>query len=139
GWLARMLRSASYAGELVVASEGVHTLGGEQHDHDHGDHAAGDHDHGHSHAAGGPDDGPPDPHAWQDPGNVQIYVRNIAAALGRVDPGHQADYTQRAEDYIGKLEALDAWIAEQVGTVPEARRKVIISHASLGYYGKRYG
>src|SRR5690606_14141721 len=82
GWLARVLRAAWYAGDLVGASEGVDALGGEQHDHDHGDQAAGDHGPGRSPAAGGPDDGPPDPHAWQDPGNVQMYVRNIAAALG---------------------------------------------------------
>lgn len=130
GWLNRLLRSAAYGGEVVVASDGIQPLIG----------GHGDDPHGHEHDQhDGDPDGPPDPHAWQDPRNTQVYVRNIAAALGRIDPDHQATYAQRAQDYIGKLDALDAWITEQIATVPPERRKVILSHASLNYYGERYG
>src|SRR6202163_668028 len=37
-----------------------------------------------------------DQHAWLDPNNGVIYVRNIAAALARSDPANAADYRARA-------------------------------------------
>src|SRR6476620_3019688 len=50
-----------------------------------------------------------DQHAWLDPKNGVIYVRNIAAALVRGDPANAAEYRLRAEAYIKELQALDAW------------------------------
>src|SRR3954471_16571623 len=41
-----------------------------------------------------------DQHAWLDPKNGIIYVKNIAAALVRGDPANAADYRARAEAYI---------------------------------------
>ena len=62
-WLNRLSGAAGYTGATVVASSGIK--------------ARDMSDEGQIHA---------DPHAWQDPTNVIIYVGNIAAALGKIDP-----------------------------------------------------
>ena len=41
--------------------------------------------------------------------------------------------------YIVQLKELDAWIKEQVATVPEARRLLVTNHESFGYFADRYG
>jgi len=80
-----------------------------------------------------------DPHVWFDVQNVIIWVRNIERTLSTLDPEGKMIYQRNAETYIGVLEALDAWIVEQVQTIPEERRKLVTSHEALGYFADRYG
>jgi zinc/manganese transport system substrate-binding protein len=81
---------------------------------------------------------PADPHAWQDPGNVVLYVRTIAAALSRVDPGGAATYQANATAYEKQLQVLDAWAAQQFASIPIAQRKVVTSHDAFAYFAARY-
>src|SRR5690606_24835845 len=107
---------------------------------DEDDHGKHEHDDVHSHARepeGSHARHMVDPHAWQDPHNVERYVLNIAEALSRIDPLHASVYASRSTAYIQKLNELDAWIQAQVATVPNEHRRVIVSHASLDYYGER--
>ena len=78
-------------------------------------------------------------HAWQDLRNGQIYVRNIAAALVKVDPANAKTYEANAIDYANQLAELDKWVRSQIEMVPEAKRKVITSHDAFGYFGAAYG
>src|SRR6266403_3003556 len=48
-----------------------------------------------------------DQHAWLDPKNGVIYVKNIAAALAKSDPANASDYRARAAAYIKELQTLD--------------------------------
>jgi zinc/manganese transport system substrate-binding protein/manganese/iron transport system substrate-binding protein len=80
-----------------------------------------------------------DPHVWHDPRNMQIMTANVASALARIDPDPASGYAARADAYRAQLEALDGWIAERIATIPPERRRVVTSHASLGYYLQRYG
>jgi zinc/manganese transport system substrate-binding protein len=80
-----------------------------------------------------------DPHAWQDLTLAQVYVRNIARGLGAADPGGAEAYQRSAEAYAQRLAALDAWVRQQVASVPPARRKVITAHDAFGYFGAAYG
>src|SRR5882757_11277795 len=50
-----------------------------------------------------------DQHAWLDPKNGVIYVRNIAAALVKGDPANAADYRARAAAYTRELQDIDSW------------------------------
>jgi len=50
-----------------------------------------------------------DQHAWLDPRNGVIYVRNIAEALSHLDPANAADYRARAAAYTTELQVLDEW------------------------------
>ena len=55
-----------------------------------------------------------DQHAWMDPKNGIVYVRNIAQALGRLDPANAANYKARAAAYVKELQALDAWMRTEM-------------------------
>jgi zinc/manganese transport system substrate-binding protein len=117
-WAQKLVQSAGYKGRSVVASQGIkpRNLPAEK---------------GHSHAE-------TDPHAWQDPTNVIAYVRNIAAALGQLDPANASSYRANSEAYTKELQALDAWAKEQFAAIPAGKRKVITSHDAFAYFGAHY-
>ena len=117
-WAQGLAKSAGFKGDTVVASAGVkaRTMPGDE---------ANRHDHA-------------DPHAWQNPNNVAQYVRNIAAALSKLDPAGAGTYGANRDAYIRELQALDAWIRAQLATVPPAQRKVITSHDAFGYFAAEY-
>jgi zinc/manganese transport system substrate-binding protein len=80
-----------------------------------------------------------DPHVWHDVANVVIMVGNIRDALVAADPARAELYEANAAAYIAELEALDASIHEQVGTLPQERRKLVTSHDTFGYFAVAYG
>ncbi len=114
-WLNRLSGAAGYTGATVVASSGIK--------------ARDMSDVGQIHA---------DPHAWQDPTNVIIYVGNIAAALGKIDPAGAHFYQDNRDRYVKSLKELDAWGSQQFAQIPAAKRKVLTSHDAFGYLGARY-
>jgi len=83
--------------------------------------------------------GETDPHFWLDPLLVKTYVQNIEAAFSKADPAGAATYRANAAAYDKKLDALDAWIRQQVAQLPPADRKLVMDHASHGYFADRYG
>ena len=85
------------------------------------------------------DSGQVDPHFWLDPIAVQTYVANIRDAFAEADPAGAAVYEANAAAYTKKLGQLDAWIKAQVAQIPETDRKLVMNHASHGYYADRYG
>ena len=124
-WANKLARSAGYKGETVEASKGVKArrMAEKKGLDGHGGHT------GHEDA---------DPHAWQDPNNVVIYVRNIAAGLSRVDPSGASTYQRNADAYVKELQTLDAWAQAQFAAIPAAKRKVITSHDAFGYFAAHY-
>ena len=80
-----------------------------------------------------------DPHFWLDPTLVKTYVANIAKAFSAADPAGATTYQANAAAYDKKLDALDAWIERQIAKIPEADRKLVMNHASHGYFADRYG
>ncbi|WP_226504595.1 metal ABC transporter substrate-binding protein [Pseudomonas sp. MWU16-30317] len=116
GWLDRLIVASGYQGQPVVLSDGIKTRSMEE-------------------------DGErvTDPHAWNSAANAVIYVRNIVAALKRVDPSGAAEYQANGDRYITQLQALDAYARAQVQSVPQAQRKVLTSHDAFGYFGDAYG
>ena len=79
-----------------------------------------------------------DPHAWQNPNHVAIYVRNIAAGLSRVDAQGATSYQANAEAYVKELQTLDTWAKAQFAGIPIVKRKVITSHDAFGYFAAHY-
>ena len=116
-WAGKLVKSAGYKGETVVATKGVKAR--------HMEEEKGHSGHGHEET---------DPHAWQNPNNVALYVRNIAAGLSKVDASGAASYQANAEAYVNELQALDAWAKELIATIPAGKRKVITSHDAFGYF-----
>jgi zinc/manganese transport system substrate-binding protein len=115
-WAQKLASSAGYKGETMVTSKGVkpRSMAEEK---------------GHAET---------DPHAWQNPDNVILYVRNISAALAKVDQAGAATYQANAEAYVKELQTLDAWAREQFAAIPAAKRKVITSHDAFGYLAAQY-
>ncbi|WMD19415.1 metal ABC transporter substrate-binding protein [Achromobacter seleniivolatilans] len=136
-WLPRLQKASGFAGQTVVASQGVtpRKFAG------HGDDKHDDHDHGHAHDH--KDDhhshGDLDPHAWQSLANGVIYARNVAEGLAAADPAHADAYRQRAQAYIARLQTLDATAKSTFSAIPAERRKVVTSHDAFGYFGDAYG
>lgn len=130
-WAVKLAKSASYKGDILIASKGIKPLAKQKksghQDEDHEE--AGHHHHEH---------GDQDPHAWQNPNNVKTYVRNIAQALSKIDPASAEFYKANAQTYIKELESLDSAITAQLASIPVAKRKVITSHNAFSYFGTQY-
>ena len=122
-WLEPLLKQVNFSGVKTVVSRGAKTLT-----------AADEHS-----ISGKLLPAALDQHAWLDPKNGIVYVRNIAETLARQDPANAADYKARASAYIKELQELDAWAKVEMAAVPPARRRVIASHDSLEYLSKAFG
>lgn len=85
------------------------------------------------------EEGAVDPHLWMDPVLVASYVEVIRDGLVEFDPDGAGTYEANAERYLAELDDLDAWIAEQVASLPPERRKLVTTHDAFRYYGERYG
>ncbi len=79
------------------------------------------------------------PHMWLDPNLVITYVKNIRDGLIQIDTEGAETYKTNADAYIAHLKELDAWIVEQVNTIPAERRLLVTNHEALGYFAERYG
>ena len=114
-----------------ILGEGDHPEQGHD-DHGHGSGSMESSDgHGHDHGAG-------DPHFWQNPRMVVHYVNQIANGLVAADPDHAGQYMDNAAAYIAELEALDAYIAEELSDIPQEQRVIVTFHDAFGYFGTRY-
>jgi zinc/manganese transport system substrate-binding protein len=122
-WLEPLLKQAQFKGTKVVVSRNVRVLMAEE-----------------EHPMSGrllPT--AVDQHAWLDPRNGVVYVRNIAAALARLDPAGAALYEARAAAYTQAIQAVDAWARREFAAVPPAKRRALTSHDSLQYIANCYG
>jgi zinc/manganese transport system substrate-binding protein len=122
-WLEPLLKQAGFGGTKVVVSRGAKTLTAED-----------------EHAISGRNLPPAiDQHAWLDPRNGMVYVKNVADALARSDPENAAGYRAHAAAYVKDLQDVEAWAKAEMAAVPAAKRRVISSHDSLGYLAKAFG
>jgi zinc/manganese transport system substrate-binding protein len=117
GWLDRLITAAASRAPIVVASRGVAPRSGPA---------------GHDRVAS-------DPHAWQSVANAKIYVGNIRDGLIAIDPAGESVYRGNAAAYLAALDTLDAEIKAAIESIPPARRKVITTHNSFGYFADAYG
>jgi zinc/manganese transport system substrate-binding protein len=125
----------------LAAPEGGHGHGEEEHGHGEEPAASGTSEAGEEHGHGEEEHGHGeyDPHVWHDPNNAIAMVEAIRDALAAADPANAATYEANATAYLAELEALDAFVEEQVATLPDERRKLVTSHDTFGYFADRYG
>ncbi|MBV9247660.1 MAG: zinc ABC transporter substrate-binding protein [Acetobacteraceae bacterium] len=122
-WLEPLLKQSAFKGTKVVVTRGVRTLTAEE-----------------EHPVSGKlQPAAIDQHAWLDPRNGVIYVRNIAQALMRLDPANTADYQARAAAYADDIRAVDDWARKEMASVPVGKRRALSSHDSLQYMANGYG
>ncbi|MCQ1569859.1 metal ABC transporter substrate-binding protein [Neorhizobium galegae] len=115
GWMDRLITASGYKGKPVVVSEGVNTRTMDE-------------------------DGKTvtDPHVWNSPVNVKVWVANIEKALSEADPADASAFKANAEAYLQKLDAMNAYAHSKFDAVPADRRKVLTSHDAFGYFGREY-
>ena len=80
----------------------------------------------------------PDPHSWFSLKNAAVYVNNITRAMIALDPEHRAHYQARAKLFLQQLRVLDAWIREQLNTIPPQRRILVTTHDAFNYFCREY-
>ncbi|NWA04120.1 metal ABC transporter substrate-binding protein [Pseudomonas gingeri] len=115
-WLDRLVTSTETKATVVTASKGVisHTM---------------------------EEDGEtiPDPHAWHNLANAELYVNNITKALIQVDPANKDDYTRNSQAYLKQIYRLLAEAKVKLGNLPAGNRRIVTSHDAFGYLGQAYG
>jgi manganese/zinc/iron transport system substrate-binding protein len=65
-------------------------------------------------------------------------VETIRDTFIEVDPGNADLYRANAQEYLGKLEELEAYVQEQTARVPEQKRVLITAHDAFNYFGQAY-
>jgi len=108
---------------LMVSSEHAHA-------HDHGHH----HDHGAKKA-----EQIADPHVWHNAQHGIKMVQIIADQLSKAVPAKGSLYQQNAQKLTAELTQLDAWIKQQIATIPANQRKLVTTHDALRYFASAYG
>ncbi|VVN97649.1 metal ABC transporter substrate-binding protein [Pseudomonas fluorescens] len=81
----------------------------------------------------------PDPHAWHNLANSELYVSNISKALIAADPAHKADYERNSQAYLKQIYRLLAEAKAKLGSLPPGNREIVTSHDAFGYLGQAYG
>ena len=81
----------------------------------------------------------PDPHAWHNLANAELYISNITKALIATDPTNKADYERNSQAYLKQIYALLAEAKAKLGSLPPGNRKIVTSHDAFGYLGQAYG
>lgn len=122
-WLENLAKQAKFPGAKVVVTRGVKAISAED-----------------EHPVGGkPKSTMLDQHAWMNPRNGLVYVKNITDALVRNDPGNADAYRNQAARYTQQLRDLDNWAHTEMAAVPTDRRRVLASHDSLQYLSLSFG
>lgn len=80
-----------------------------------------------------------DPHVWFDISLWLHAVEEVKDSLIELDEENATYYEKNAEEYIQKLEELDAYAKEQIATIPEESRVLVTAHDAFKYFGEAYG
>lgn len=152
-WVDDAISASGFDGRLIDAGTGIELFGtddahehgeeaeaeadaeapgdehADEHPDEHADHDEAEHDHDHS---GG------NPHIWTDPELAAHMVENIAAGLEELEGVDAAAIAANEEAYLGKLDALDEWIEQNVEQVPVADRLLVTNHDAFTYFVDAY-
>lgn len=80
-----------------------------------------------------------DPHFWFDVPLWASAAGPVAQKLGAVDATNADSYADNAVAMGQQLDALDAWVKQELATVPESQRVMVTIHDAFNYLGRAYG
>lgn len=80
-----------------------------------------------------------DPHIWFDVSLWATSLEPIVRELSELAPEHAETFRANAAALGKELTELDAWVRQQIETIPPAQRVLITAHDAFGYFGRRYG
>ncbi|MEI5584587.1 MULTISPECIES: metal ABC transporter substrate-binding protein [unclassified Agromyces] len=143
-WLDDAIAASGFEGSLIDASTGIELaatdgehVDGEHAEDEHADESAEEHA-DEAHAEDEHAHGEGNPHIWTDPGLASRMVENIADGLAELD-GVDAEAVRAGEaEYLARVEALDAWIEENVAQVPVEDRLLVTNHDAFTYFLDAY-
>jgi ABC-type Zn uptake system ZnuABC Zn-binding protein ZnuA len=81
----------------------------------------------------------PNPHLWMNVAYARIYADRIRLKLTALDPAGQNIYDANFGTYDARLADLDAWVWQQMATVPDQDRRVVAFHDAFPYFAAAYG
>lgn len=84
-------------------------------------------------------DGHFDPHVWMDVKLWSQCVDSVTKTMGKFDPDHAVEFTNRAEAYQQKLAKLDDYVRVSIESIPEKQRVLVTAHDAFGYFARAYG
>jgi len=113
--------------KTVKATSGISLLAAEKEHEEPGE--PGETTHHHEHGAY-------DPHVWLDPVLAKDMARNIAKALGEVDPQNREYYTANLVKFNQQLDELDTCYRQALARCP--RREIVVTHRAFAYLCRRY-
>lgn len=79
-----------------------------------------------------------DPHVWHNIENTVAMVQLLQSIFLQANPNAAEQYLANSNTYIEQLWQLDAWIKNQITTIPEDKRVLVTTHDSLNYYVEAY-
>jgi manganese/zinc/iron transport system substrate-binding protein len=79
-----------------------------------------------------------DPHVWFDVTLWEQAARTIGDRLSKVDPASAELYERNTAAYLQKLDALHRYTQTQIASIPKRQRVLITAHDAFGYFGKQY-
>lgn len=79
-----------------------------------------------------------DPHIWMDPSLWQPVVLAVRDALSEIDPDGAKSYAAGAERHLTEIEALNAYAANRLATVPPDQRVLVTAHDAFNYFGHAF-
>ena len=128
-----------------------HSHGHEEHEHEEHEHEEHEHEeHGHEeheHEEHGDKEKPkqkkkadlePDPHVWHNVENTVAMVELLRSLFLQANPTAADMYLKNSVELTENLWQLDAWIKDQVATIPEGQKVLVTTHNSLNYYASAY-
>ena len=78
-----------------------------------------------------------DPHIWISLRNAGLQVSNICSGLVQVDPTNRDYYTKNRDNYLQKLQSLDAELSRNFAAT---KRKIfVVHHPAWAYFARDYG
>ena len=80
-----------------------------------------------------------DPHWWHSIGRVQQATRLVRDALVKLRPEAEKRFTENAEKYLARLDALARWARREIAQLPRDQRKLVTSHDAFQYFARDHG
>lgn len=85
------------------------------------------------------DDSNWDPHLWQSPETIMAGIQNLSLYFQGHYPSSKDEIQKLTAAYLLKLKSLQSHFKKEFLSIPENKRKIVISHNSLQYFAQEFG
>lgn len=84
-------------------------------------------------------DAHPDPHIWMDPALWRLALLGVRDRLSTLYPANATLYAANAAKAAAEYDALNAYAARVLGSVPDKARVLVTAHDAFSYLGRAFG